>query len=78
MKKEQFNARIRPDLKRAASTVAAALDWTKEEIAEVALANLLGTRDELMIVKKRKAEKVSRELNLSFNPVQDQLLGLAE
>ena len=67
MKKEQFNARIPGPLKAATSTVAAALGWKKEEIAEVALASVLGSRDRLILAKLEKIQEKSRELALTFN-----------
>lgn len=55
MKKEQFNTRIPEALKTATNTVAAALGWKKEEIAEVALASVLGSKDKLILAKREKS-----------------------
>ncbi len=72
MEKEQLNTRIPAPLKTAAATVAAALGWTKEEIIEVALASLLGSRDKLIIAKREKIQEKSRELALSFEQPERQ------
>ncbi len=66
MKKEQLNARIPGPLRLATNTVAASLGWKKEEIVEVALASVLGSKDRLVLAKREKIQEKSKELDLSF------------
>ena len=75
MEKKQFNARIPAKLRRATSLVVASLEWSNEDIAEVALATLLGSRDELLLAKKRKIEQAAKELHLSFDLPEHQSAG---
>jgi antitoxin component of RelBE/YafQ-DinJ toxin-antitoxin module len=62
MKKEQFNVRIPAELKSAAVTVAARLGWSNEEICKIALANLMGSQDDLVLAQRRLAMKVAKDL----------------
>ena len=52
--KEQFNVRIVPELKNAVAGVRADSDFTQDEIAEVALAVLFGSKDKLIEAKHEK------------------------
>ena len=75
--KSQFNTRVDSDLKRATKTLAGALNWTIEEITEVALASAFGARDELVQAKRKKLEQESRRLNLSFDDADGQSVSVA-
>jgi predicted transcriptional regulator len=70
MEKAQFNVRLPGDLRAATLKIADALDYTRDEIAEVALATLLGGRDEVVKAKWKKAQRTARLLKLAatFNP----------
>ena len=67
MKKEQFNTRIPSDLKRGLRIVSAVLDWTVEDVTEIALASLFGSKDKTVIAKRHQVESVAKQLSLSFN-----------
>lgn len=75
--KQQFNTRIPADLKRGTRIVAAALDWTVEDITEVALASLFGTKDRLILAKKERVEQAAKSLSLSFRIGESQHLAIA-
>lgn len=77
MEKRQFNARLPLPLRRAAINIADRLDWTREEIAEVAYATLFGSNDRLILAKKEKVEEVVKQLSLSFNDAEPQSVGMA-
>lgn len=74
MEKTQFNARVQKGLKQAAVQVAEAGDFTTEEIVEIALANLFGTQDELMVAKRNKVQRIVAQLNLKLSFKGPQLL----
>ncbi len=77
MEKEQFNVRLPVELKRAAAAVAGALGWSNQELVHVALAELLGRRDELVIVKRKMALQAAKHLKVSFKDADSQSVGLA-
>lgn len=77
--KEQFNVRVEKGLKEAVFQVCGELDYTRDELAEVALASLFGSRDGVIRAKKKKIEDKAKELQLSFEgPELFQPAGFAE
>lgn len=77
MKKPQFNVRIRGNLKDAIKQVCVRLDWSEQEIGEVALMSLFGSRDGLIREKRKKIQEAAREMSLSFRPADPQPDSLA-
>ena len=76
MKKEQFNTRIPAPLRRAVAAVAGALDLTNEQMAEIALATLLGSEDAAVQSRQKKIEQTAKRMRLSFDEPQLQLAGV--
>lgn len=64
--KPQFNTRVRKEVKSVADKLCIALDYTQEEIIEIAFAALVGTKDTVIEAKRLKAQMFAKELNLSF------------
>lgn len=67
MKKEQLNARVPSQLKRAVRVTAAALNWSTEKLIEVALESALGSKDKEIARKQKELEETAHQLNLSFD-----------
>ena len=67
--KAQLNVRVRPNMKEAVGKVCDRLEWTRDELAEVAIATLFGSHDNLIRAKKQKCTEAVRQLKiqLSFN-----------
>lgn len=64
--KEQFNARIRTELRQCAEKLSDACNFTNEELVEAAFAALIGTRDNVIEAKRVMAQNKAKELRLSF------------
>lgn len=73
----QFNTRVRSTLFQAVTQVCDRLEWTKDEVAEVALATVLGSQDSLMREKRKRIVEAAKQLEiaLTFNPPEFQLAG---
>lgn len=67
MKKPQLNVRTCPKIKEAVGQVADRLDWTRDDVAEVAFMTLFGSQDGLIREKRRKIVEAAKELALSFS-----------
>jgi hypothetical protein len=65
--KKQHNTRIPMPVYDAEQKVRARLDWTADEIAEVAYASLFGSRDSLIVAKRQKIKKAFKELGLELS-----------
>ncbi len=76
IEKEQFNVRINKGLKISAVTLAARLNWSNEAIAELAFKTLLGSTDRVVTEQRKLAQRVAKELNLTFDQ-PEAMLGLA-
>ena len=64
--KEQFNARLRPEVRDVTSQLSLELNFTNEELVEVCLAALIGTKDNVIEAKRLMAQNKAKELKLSF------------
>jgi hypothetical protein len=69
--KQQFNVRVNPNLRSAAVDVCDRLHFTREELVEVALATILGSKDILILAKGEKVKEAVKELHLSLSPFND-------
>lgn len=65
--KHQLNNRVPIPIWDATQKVREKLEWTGDDIAEVAFAYLFGSKDELIVAKRNKIQKACKELGLSFN-----------
>ena len=65
--KEQFNTRIPVDLKRGMRIIAVAMDWTVEDMMEVAVRTLVGAADHETEAKLKQVRDAAKALNLSFS-----------
>lgn len=67
--KHQLNIRVKPAVRDAVTQVCERLDWTRDDLAEVAIASLLGSRDNLIKAKRDKCVQIAKELKivLSFD-----------
>lgn len=69
MTKIQLNNRLKPEIVTAVTQVREAVPFSKDELAEVAWASLLGSRDPLIEAKRSKINQVVKQLKikLTFN-----------
>ena len=67
--KKQLNNRVRPEIAQAVESVRNQVQFSKDELAEVAWATLFGSRDPLIEAKAAKVHQAVRHLKikLSFN-----------
>ena len=67
--KKQLNNRVRPEIAQAVESVRNQVQFTKDELAEVAWATLFGSRDPLIAAKRSKVAHAVKQLHikLSFN-----------
>lgn len=64
MEKIQFNARVSPMLKTAADTVSAALNWTLEDVFDVALRTVMGDQSAYTVSRKNLITAKIKQLNI--------------
>ena len=76
IQKEQFNTRIPVDLKRGMRIIAVAMDWTVEDMTEVAMRTVLGAADHEPEAKLKAVRGKAKALNLSFSLPDLQPAGL--
>lgn len=76
MKKTQLNNRVRPEIASAIEAVRTQIEFTKDEMAEVAWATLFGSHDPLIEAKKNKINQAVKQLKirLSFNSPSHRLV----
>jgi hypothetical protein len=65
--KEQFNTRVKSELKHAVCVVAAATNTTIEELTEAALATFLGSTSKELDARRTTAQTAVKRLRLRFN-----------
>ncbi len=70
--KEQFNARVRKEVRDVADKLSNELNFTNEELVEVMLAALIGTKDNVIDAKRVMAQMKAKELSLSFEAAERQ------
>lgn len=75
--KKQFNVRLTPGLRRAASSVCDKLGYTRDELGEVAIATLLGTKDPVLRAKRKKISDIAKEYAGTFNGPECRFIGVA-
>jgi len=64
-----MNVRVRPPVKQGVDAVCNRLDYTRDDVVEVAMAALFGSTDGVMREKRKKIQEVARQMKiaLSFN-----------
>ena len=69
MTKKQLNTRVRPEIADAVGRVRDVVQFSKDDLAEVAWATLFGSRDPLIAAKRTKVANAVKQLHikLSFN-----------
>lgn len=76
--KQQFNARVRGEVRQVADKLSDACNFTNEELVEVAFAALIGTKDNVIEAKRAMAQMKAKELRLSFERANGQSVSIRQ
>jgi hypothetical protein len=65
--KKQMNQRLPSDIYEAAKLIRDETEFKADEIAEVAYATLFGSRDSLIVAKRKRIQEKLKELHLKLS-----------